>query len=61
MRIRVVTWNMAGARMLEHLDPSPGHVAASYTVSYSTAWAVSILPHIRVAPHAQNYPDVILL
>ena len=33
MEIRVMSWNMAGAKMLEHSDPPPAAAAGSYTSS----------------------------
>ena len=37
MNINVMSWNMAGAKMLEHLDPPNDPVAKSYISAYRKA------------------------
>jgi len=54
-----MSWNMAGAKMLEHLDPPPGPVAGSYTTAFRDAWDSSIAPWLSTPPDAG--PDIILL
>jgi len=54
-----MSWNMAGAKMLEHLDPPPGLAAGSYITAYRDAWGGGISPWLSTSPG--EGPDIILL
>ena len=54
-----MSWNMAGAKVLEHLDPPPGPAAGSYTTAFRDAWDRSIGPWLSIPSGAG--PDIILL
>jgi len=59
LEIRVMSWNMAGAKLFEHLDPPPGAAADSYTAAFRDVWDGDIGPWLA-APHGAA-PDIILL
>jgi len=59
MRINVMSWNMAGAKMLEHLDPPTDPVAKSYISAYRHVWLKGITPYLS-SPR-KIHPDIILL
>lgn len=59
MEIRIMSWNMAGAKLFEQLDPAPGPAAGSYTSAFHNAWKDSISPWLT--PPDADQPDIILL
>lgn len=59
MEIRVMSWNMAGAKLLEHLDPPPGPAAGSYITAFRDAWGGGIAPWLATAQG--EGPDIMLL
>lgn len=54
-----MSWNMAGAKLLEQLDPKPMPVAYSYKTAFSQVWNESVCPWLAT-PDADQ-PDIILL
>jgi hypothetical protein len=54
-----MSWNIAGAKLFEHLDPSPGPAAGSYITAFRDAWDGGIGPWLS-NPHDDG-PDIILL
>ncbi|MBT4078482.1 MAG: hypothetical protein HOE78_18050 [Gammaproteobacteria bacterium] len=64
MDISVMSWNMAGAKLFEQLDPEPGSAAGRYTAAFRKVWEDSI-GNWLVSPNQnqpdQNRPDIILL
>lgn len=61
MHVRVISWNMAGAKLPGRLAPPPHPVASRYIDAYSSVWTEQILPHLTVPPNEPEYPDIILL
>ena len=61
MEIRVMSWNMAGAKLFDKLDSPPYDVASSYIKAYKYAWDKGIIGNLTVPPNPPKYPDVILL
>jgi hypothetical protein len=59
VEIKIMSWNMAGAKLLEHLDPKPMPVAASYTSAFRQVWKHSVCPWL--ANPDDDQPDIILL
>ncbi len=59
MEIRIVSWNMAGAKLFEQLDPEPGPAAESYTTAFREVWDNSVIPWLTTQDGQQ--PDIILL
>lgn len=59
MDIKVMSWNMAGAKMLKYLDSPPDPVAKSYINAYSNVWSGSIQRYFTNP--RKEYPDIILL
>ncbi len=59
MDIRVMSWNMAGAKLFEQLDPEPGPATASYIQAFRQAWETSIGAWLQA--EEGNRPDIILL
>lgn len=59
MEIKIMSWNMAGAKLFEQLDPKPLPVAASYTAAFQQVWNNSICPWL--ASPDGDQPDIILL
>ncbi len=60
MRFRVMSWNLAGAKLLKKLGAAGGNRAAEYIESYRKAWQESVQPVIG-GNMAQRLPDIILL
>jgi endonuclease/exonuclease/phosphatase family metal-dependent hydrolase len=54
-----MSWNMAGAKMLENLDPPPGPAAGGYITAFRDVWDGGIGPWL--ATPQGNGPDIILL
>ncbi len=61
MRIRVMSWNMAGAKLLDKLAAPPDPVAAQYIAAYGEVWRTGIRQFLTVPGNQPEYPDVILL
>ena len=61
MEIRVMSWNMAGAKMLGMLDPPPHAVTSRYVRAYRDVWENGIKHFLSIPPGQTNYPDIILL
>lgn len=61
MQIRVMSWNMAGAKLFDKLDSRPYDVASSYIKAYKYAWEKGIVGNLTVPPNPPKYPDIILL
>jgi Endonuclease/Exonuclease/phosphatase family len=59
MEVRIMSWNMAGAKLFEQLDPEPGPAAESYTAAFRKVWEKSIGPWLATPDHDE--PDIILL
>jgi len=59
MEVRIMSWNMAGAKLFEQLDPEPGAAAESYTTAFRKTWENSISPWLATPDCDQ--PDIILL
>jgi len=59
MEIRIMSWNMAGAKLFEQLDPEPGSAAESYISTFQKVWKNSIGPWLATPDH--DLPDIILL
>ena len=54
-----MSWNMAGAKLLEHLDPPPGPAAGSYLTAFRGVWDDGIGPWLGT-PRGEG-PDIMLL
>lgn len=61
MDIRVMTWNIAGAKLLEYLDSPDTAVASSYITSYQNVWEEGIRHYCAIAPNEPILPDIIFL
>ena len=63
MTIRVMSWNIAGAKLLGNLDPkTPNSKAAdTYTNAYREVWRDGIFPYLQHGAGESVYPDIILL
>lgn len=61
MILRVMSWNMAGAKVFGCLDGDPDPVAKTYTQHFHEAWEDGVLQHFRTPAHQPDYPDIILL
>jgi len=61
MKINVMTWNMAGAKLLKHFDSPPTNVAQTYIDQYRSAWTSSIIPYLSFPGPSADFPDIILL
>ncbi len=61
MEIKIMSWNMAGAKLLGKLDSPPNNVASSYIKAYGNVWEHSVKPYLSVPPNDPDYPDIILL
>ena len=59
MRINVMSWNMAGAKVFGSLDDAPRRVAQTYVDHFHSAWKDGILPHFSRPPNPP--PDLVLL
>ena len=59
MEIKIMSWNMAGAKLFEQLDPKPGPVAGSYTDAFRQVWENSVRSWL--ANPDDDEPDIILL
>jgi endonuclease/exonuclease/phosphatase family metal-dependent hydrolase len=59
MEIKIMSWNMAGAKLFEQLDPAPKLAAGSYTAAFRRVWENSVCPWLAT-PDADK-PDIILL
>ncbi len=60
--INVLTWNIAGAKMFNHLNYPPDNAALSYVEAYYNAWIQvvrDLLP--KTTPQVRKYPNIILL
>ena len=62
MEVRVMSWNMAGAKLLDKLSPK-GNKAAEYVAAYKKVWINSIQRHIEATKGNKlgSQPDLILL
>jgi len=54
-----MSWNMAGAKVLEHLDPLPGSATGSYIAALRSVWDEGISPWM--SDSRGDGPDIILL
>jgi len=54
-----MSWNMAGAKLFEHLEPEPEPAAGRYVAAFRRAWEQSICPWL--ATPDKDQPDIILL
>src|ERR1043166_8303536 len=61
MQIRVMSWNMAGAKLLDKLSAPPNRVADEYVAAYGDVWQTGILPYLTVPNNVPDYPDLLLL
>lgn len=61
MEVNVMSWNMAGAKLLYYLDPPQSKVASSYITAYNTVWKNEIIPYGGTPTNSYQYPDIILL
>ena len=64
MEISIMSWNMAGAKLFEHLDSKPYPVAGSYTAAFRKTWEDSISVWLGLPDQNrpdQDQPDIILL
>jgi len=59
MEISVMSWNMAGAKLFEQLDPEPGSAAGRYTTAFRKVWEDSVGNWLG-SPD-EDRPDIILL
>lgn len=59
MEIRIMSWNMAGAKLFDQLDPEPGPAAGSYTDAFRKVWEKNIAPWLAIPD--DDEPDIILL
>jgi endonuclease/exonuclease/phosphatase family metal-dependent hydrolase len=61
MRLKVMSWNMAGAKVFEKLDAAPAPAAGTYIRHFHEVWENRILRHLPRAADRPDYPDIILL
>lgn len=59
MEVRIMSWNMAGAKLFEQLDLEPGPAAGSYISAFRKVWENSIVRWL--ATPDGDMPDIILL
>jgi len=59
MQVRLMSWNMAGAKLFDQLDPDPAPAAGSYIQAFHRAWNDSIAPWLAIPDN--DVPDIILL
>ena len=59
MEVRIMSWNMAGAKLFDQLDPAPGSAARSYISAFQKVWKNSIHPWLETPD--KDLPDIILL
>jgi len=59
--INVMSWNIAGAKMFNHLDYPPDHAASSYVEAYYNAWRQIVRDLLPTSADGSKYPDIILL
>ncbi|MCW8963648.1 MAG: endonuclease/exonuclease/phosphatase family protein [Gammaproteobacteria bacterium] len=59
MQVRLMSWNMAGAKLFDQLDPEPAPAAGRYIQAFHKAWNDSIVPWL--ATPDKDAPDIILL
>jgi len=59
MEVRIMSWNMAGAKLFEQLDPAPGPAAERYVSAFRRVWDNSIGPWLAIPD--DDAPDIILL
>jgi hypothetical protein len=61
MILKVMSWNMAGARVFGKLDGAPYPVAGTYIRDFRNAWENETLHHLHAGANAPGLPDVMLL
>ena len=61
MEIKVMSWNMAGAKLFAKLDSKPNPAAESYINAYKDVWENKIQHILSVNPNRPEHPDIILL
>ena len=61
MQIRVMSWNMAGAKLLGKLAGPPAKAAERYVSAYNSVWNNEIIPYFTSPDNSPEYPDIILL
>lgn len=59
--INVMSWNIAGAKMLKHLDYAPDKATSSYVEAYHNAWTQIVRDLLPKYSGGPKYPDIILL
>ena len=60
MKINVMSWNMAGAKVFGNLEDRPRLAAQTYVEHFHSAWKDGIQPHFSPPPNPPH-PDLILL
>ena len=60
MKINVMSWNLAGAKVFGNLEEKPLPTAQTYIQHFHAAWRDGVLPHFSTAPNRSS-PDVIVL
>jgi len=61
MILKVMSWNMAGAKVFGCLDGDPDPVAKTYIKHFYEAWEQGVLRQFQTSKHQPDYPDIILL
>ena len=61
MEIKVMSWNMAGAKLFAKLDSKPNLAAKSYINAYKDVWENKIQHFLSLNPNRPEYPEIILL
>ncbi len=61
MLLKVMSWNVAGAKVFSRLDAGPAPVAGTYINHFHKVWQEKILRHFLTPALEPDYPDIILL
>ncbi|MBT3471333.1 MAG: hypothetical protein HOD58_16440 [Gammaproteobacteria bacterium] len=60
MDVKIMSWNMAGAKLFEQLGPEPEPAAGRYIAAFRKVWLQRILPWLSEGED-DNRPELILL
>src|SRR3990172_4691569 len=61
MKVNIVSWNMAGAKVFGKLDGAPKSAAGSYTHDFQNVWRDKVIPYLHTQIRLPQDPDIILL
>ncbi len=61
MKINIMSWNIAGAKVFGKLNPQPDTVAKDYIKEYHQVWENEVKNYFSSHVGSSNLPDIILL